>query len=717
MMRFCPLFLVLCVGLAAGEPDRSAGADYGPALVCDLIRSLPPDPDSKRDKPRRDRLCLRGLAVRLAHGEAGACYDHASLAVTAVWDGGFLDLSGTMSARQEGTRDAAIAGPARWRLRGPGWRAPDGEGLPEGSRWLGHRLHGVGVVARYRVGAVAVLDHPAIVDGAFVRHLRIDSGPALVLRTGPADGPAWRGVDLPPGAEFARGEEAWELALPARDEAAVLAVVAGDGGPDAARDPAALEPARRWKPLTTALSHGGTAAGYRLDTLAMPHANPWKSWLRGAGLADLGGDRLALSTIAGDVWIVAGIAPEDGAELTWTRFATGLYEPMGLEVIDGELVALCRDGLYRLRDTDGDGEADAYDCLHNAWPMSAFYHAFSLCLIRDRAGNLYHAKGGHAARKTPMHGGIVRTDANLARSELVVTGLRQTNGMAFTSGGALVVNDNQGEWMPATALFHVRPGDHCGYPLAKEPAEKPDDWRRPWAWLPQAADNSAAGLAVVPDERWGPFAGRLVQVSFGASAMLVTFAQPIGDDRHQGGAFRLPHRFASGLLRVAFRATDGQAYVCGSGGWGTNAREDGCLQRLVWIGDEATCLPDGAYIDRRGIHLRFTAPVDPETATDPASYRIRTWNYKRSAQYGSGHHDRGELPVTAATVAEDGRTVLLAVDGLAPVDQVETRIRIRSAAGEPVEHTLHHTVHAVPDAVDWEGCNRFAGDWSEGDGP
>ena len=39
-----------------------------------------------------------------------------------------------------------------------------------------------------------------------------------------------------------------------------------------------------------------------------------------------------VSSLSGEVWMVEGLA---GNTLTWHRFATGLYQPMGIKVVDG----------------------------------------------------------------------------------------------------------------------------------------------------------------------------------------------------------------------------------------------------------------------------------------------------------------------------------------------------------------------------------------------
>src|SRR4029453_15789871 len=98
------------------------------------------------------------------------------------------------------------------------------------------------------------------------------------------------------------------------------------------------------------------------DELTLPNENPWKSWMRPTGFdffAD--GSRAALCTWNGEVWIFSGFGRKT-KKLTWKRFAAGLYEPLGLRIVDGVIYATCRDQIVRLHDLNADGEADFYEC-------------------------------------------------------------------------------------------------------------------------------------------------------------------------------------------------------------------------------------------------------------------------------------------------------------------------------------------------------------------
>jgi hypothetical protein len=77
----------------------------------------------------------------------------------------------------------------------------------------------------------------------------------------------------------------------------------------------------RWTPVVTQGATGKEDGPYVVDTLTLPDANPWKSWLRTSALDFFSDGRIAVATWSGDIWVVSGV---DAAlsSLTWRRFAT-----------------------------------------------------------------------------------------------------------------------------------------------------------------------------------------------------------------------------------------------------------------------------------------------------------------------------------------------------------------------------------------------------------
>src|SRR5439155_18338011 len=81
---------------------------------------------------------------------------------------------------------------------------------------------------------------------------------------------------------------------------------------------------------------------YVVDTITVPEENPYHSWMRFGGVDFFSDGRAAICTWSGDVWIVSGI---DGKldHVTWKRFAAGLFQTLGLKIVNDKVYVLGRD--------------------------------------------------------------------------------------------------------------------------------------------------------------------------------------------------------------------------------------------------------------------------------------------------------------------------------------------------------------------------------------
>lgn len=104
---------------------------------------------------------------------------------------------------------------------------------------------------------------------------------------------------------------------------------------------------------------------FAVDVLTHPMGNPWSCLLRFTGLDFYpDGKHAAVTTWDGDVWRIGGI--DDPAKgLTWQRIASGLFQPLGVKIVNGKVFIGCRDQIVILHDLDGDGETDFYENFNN----------------------------------------------------------------------------------------------------------------------------------------------------------------------------------------------------------------------------------------------------------------------------------------------------------------------------------------------------------------
>ncbi|MCH8334171.1 LamG domain-containing protein, partial [Candidatus Sumerlaeota bacterium] len=176
--------------------------------------------------------------------------------------------------------------------------------------------------------------------------------------------------------------------------------------------PVALEPLThggpgRWtEEIVTQGELGDEDGPYAIDRIPAPNDNPWNAWMRFGGFDFFTDEsRAALGTWSGDVWTVAGI-DESLNRVSWKRIATGLFQPLGLEIVDDEIYVLGRDQITRLHDFNGDGETDFYENFNNDHMVSEHFHEFALDLKLGPDGAFYYTKGARHAREGlhPQHG-------------------------------------------------------------------------------------------------------------------------------------------------------------------------------------------------------------------------------------------------------------------------------------------------------------------------
>jgi hypothetical protein len=148
------------------------------------------------------------------------------------------------------------------------------------------------------------------------------------------------------------------------------------------------------------------------------------------------------------------------------------------------------------------------------------------------------------------------------------------------------------------------------------------------------------------------------------------------------------------VMRGRFHPRDGQLYLAGMFAWAGAATQPGGLYRLRYTGNEV-CLPLKLHATQQGMELKFSAKLDRESATNVENFAVKVWGLKRSANYGSQHIDEHPLKVTSAQLGDDGRTLLLQLDGLAPTWCMEIVYDVKTASGEVVTGKIHNTIHAL----------------------
>jgi cytochrome c2 len=755
--------LLSAQALAADNPKKPAERkkwemDYGSFL--NLTVQMPGENPGSTPK---------GLAIRVGETREGTVvYDTDLLRCTGGWTGGFVDLKGVAFSGSHGGNPAPV-GDVVFRTEAvPGWSKAgsfvDPRPLPKGfgaatvpygplpEEWAKYRglyRHGERVVISYSVGGAGILESPGLEGGVLTRCFDVQSGGAAsalsVAEIGEGAGTwvergdcivladnsmkpesrlALRVVGLPKGARWkwaAVGKLALELPPFQAGMQFKLGFWKGKEADlenglaalNAVAPPTSLVPWTKpgpalWPEIVSVKGSVGSEDGtFQLDTIALPMENPWHSWLRLGGLDLFSDGRIAFSTLTGDVWVGSGIDSEL-QNIRWKRFAAGLHQPLGLKIVDDVIYVTCRDGIYRLIDSNGDGEADFYECFNNRVNVTPNFHEFMFDLQTDSQGNFYFEKGG------PVKGGgrgwdpigehngtMMRVSKDGSKFEVFATGLRAPNGMSIGPNDVVTTGDNEGTWVPMCYLHIVKKGAFLSVPDLAHKEPLPTAYEPHVCFFPKWIDNSSGGQVWVTSPKWGPLQGRLLHLSYGQSSLYEVLMEDIGGVV-QGGVTKVPLKFASGTMRARFSKADGELYIGGQRGWQTNGTEDGAIQRVRYTG-KAHNAPNGLRVTDRGIHLSFDVPLDVESAGNPDNYSVEQYNYRWTSNYGSKDYKPSDpsalghdlINIAGVILSPDHKSVFLQIADLKPVMQSEITMRIKAADGAPLPEKLLHTINVV----------------------
>lgn len=427
---------------------------------------------------------------------------------------------------------------------------------------------------------------------------------------------------------------------------------------------------------------------YTIQTVPIPEG----ILLEVGGMTFLPDDALAVSTRRGEVWIITNPYMKNDATPHYRLFAQGMHEVLGLNYINGDIYAVQRSELTRLRDLDGDGEADEYETVYS-WPLAANYHEFSYGPVLDRDGNMILTLnlawvGDHGESLSKWHGWMIKITPD-GKMKPFAAGMRSPAAFALNDKGDIFYAENQGDWVGSGSITHVAEGDFVGNPaslvwsqlpgstvkLRKEDipdtgepkydvAKRVPGLKPPSVWFPHTILGiSTAGLINYDaKEKMGPFEGQMFVGDQGQSKIMRVYLEKV-KGVYQGIVFPFREGFSSGILRLNW-GSDGSMFVgMTSRGWGSTGRAQYGLQRMVWNGKTAFEMKT-VQAKPDGFEIEFTQPVDEQSARDVASYQISSFTYKYHHNYGSPVINQGTCPIKAIAVSPDRLKVRLVVDSL-----------------------------------------------------
>lgn len=718
---------------------------------------------------------MKGLAIRVPGvADANMLFDTDLCRMAAGWTGGYINTRGVTFDGSHGGHPSIVGKQSFGTAVVPGVsltgvftdarKEPFGPTDASVVRWDGLHVAGDRVQLNYTVaGSIAVHEQPSARPAggqtAYVRtfqigggkkgglfsrksktattfsllladvengHGKLENGAAVVSANGVTT--RVQATGLPKGASLKIEGGRVQLEIPTGTPTGGVFEVAVVSGSDS--EVAQASGALAGKPTFAELQNGGPArwpqvvttqgvigkgdAAYVVDQITPPIDNPWKRRLRIGGMDFFSdGTRAAVSTWDGDIWIVSGI-DESLKNLQWKRFASGMYETLGLRIVNDQIYTSGRDQLTRYYDYNKDGEADYYENFNNSVTSTEGFHEFLFDLQTDKEGNFYFAKAG------PVKGGgrgfetisrdagtLMKVSADGKKFETVATGFRAPNGIGVNPwNGQITTGDNEGTWVPTCPVNWVKPGGFYGVEDLAHGADV-KSFKQPLTWMSHDEyDNSGGGQVWVNSDKWGPFSKQLLHMSYGQCALYLVMHEEAGNGQMQGGVVRFPVKFASSAMRARFNSKDGQLYVAGLQGWQTKAVKISGFDRVRYTGKPVHSIEAIKYTPK-GLRLTFTQPLDAKEAADAENFSARRWNYLRSSNYGSATYEvknpekkgREKVTVQSARLLPDGRTVEIDLEDFRPVNQLEVKFKLKAKDGTEINQEFQCSVNVVPGGV------------------
>lgn len=458
---------------------------------------------------------------------------------------------------------------------------------------------------------------------------------------------------------------------------------------------------------------------YRITDIPMPSG----AVMEAGSMLALPDGRVVIGTRRGEIYFGSNMDATPPAP-QWKLFATGLTEVFGLAMRDGVLYATQQAELTRVLDTDGDGRADRFETVSDAWAWGG-EHEFNFGspgFDKDGAIWTVHGLTGSYTSERPFRGWAMRHFLD-GRSEPMCSGLRSPGGIMFNSAGDVFYMESQGPWNGACSIKHLKPHGFMGHPIGNSwydhapnmgprPAEPTNgDKGRMYldvARIPQLVPPAVvfpykkmgqSASAMMPDVsqgEFGPFAGQVFIGDYTLSIVMRAEMEKV-NGVYQGACFPFRQGFATGIIGGTLTPS-GHIFVGGSKrGWPVRGLSENALQRVDWTGAVPFEIHT-MHAKPDGFELRFTAAVDAKTASDPSSYAMETFTHIYHAGYGSPEVDQTEPHVTAAVVSNDGLTVRLIVDKLVLGHIHELHLPgLRDHNGQPLLHDVaYYTLNQIP---------------------
>lgn len=433
--------------------------------------------------------------------------------------------------------------------------------------------------------------------------------------------------------------------------------------------------------------------------------------------------RIAIGTRHGEIYLVDGIDARK-PNPTFKLFASGLDEIFGLQWHQNAFRVTQSCELTRISDSNGDGTADRFETISDAWGYSN-YHEYAFGSKLDSNGAQFIALGlSESYYAYALNRGFIMKVSADGKTEAFASGLRSPGGIGHDENGALFYVESQGPWNCSCSLkavsqasFHGHPASFEWYKYAPELGDIPkqpksgsrliQEKQHVEQLVPYAVvfpymrmGRSITAFRVNQTEgKFGPFEGQLFMGDYTQSVVMRASTERI-NGVWQGACYPFREGLSTGILHVEFTA-EGHL-ICGgtNRGWPVRGMKSYALERIEWNGKMPFEI-NRVTITEDGFRLTFTKPVLNQTAMLADSYRVVAFTHPYHAGYGGPEIEKHDANVQSVEVADNGMSVRLKIPKLQKGYVYELDIKkLRSVENElPLHSNAFYTVNEIPSAL------------------
>ncbi|WNJ17315.1 family 16 glycoside hydrolase [Pontibacter sp. G13] len=406
----------------------------------------------------------------------------------------------------------------------------------------------------------------------------------------------------------------------------------------------------------------------------------------------------------GSVYRLTNVIDNDDPQAVEVELiAQGLAEPLGLKVVDDQIFVLQKQELTQLIDHNGDQVIDEYRTISNGWRVSANFHEFAFGLVYEDGffyatlATAINPGGASTQPQIPDRGRVVKIDRKTGDTEFIAQGLRTPNGIGRGVDDELFIADNQGDWLPASKIVHVKEGAFYGSRSVDFEGTAKLPVQQPVVWLQQdEIGNSPSQPAPL---KVGPYKGQMVHGEVTHGGLKRVFVEKV-DGEYQGVVFRFIQGLEAGVNRTIW-GPDGHLYIGGvgnPGNWGQAGKQWYGLQRLAYNGQSAFEML-AIRAKSNGMEIELTEPLPINAGFDKDWYEVKQWFLKPTENYGGPKINERNLNIRDIQISEDRKRIFLKLDGMKEGHIVYVRLKgpFVSEAGHQLWTTEGwYTLNAIP---------------------